>query len=145
MARIKYSRRAPAPTSIPVTLGRAVQVRSQRPAGLPLDGLGGPVPSVAGEESAGVEVSGESRRAVHAAGPRERQFRADAVGEESFSRPRAIARLGAYNRKMTVAAMQMALKKVCVHRSYRVAMGLQSLSLPNMCSITLRRLQSSAS
>ena len=73
-------RRAPAPTSIPVTLGRAVQVRLQRSASLPLDGLGGPVPSVAGEKSAGVDVSGESRRAAYAAGPRERQFRADAVG-----------------------------------------------------------------
>ena len=47
-------------------------------------------------------------------------------------------RLRTHNRNMTVAAMQMALKKVCAQRSYRVAMRRQSLSRPNMRSTRLR-------
>ena len=47
-------------------------------------------------------------------------------------------RLRTYNQKITVAAMQIALMKVWAHRSYRVAMRRQSLSLPNMRSIRFR-------
>jgi len=36
---------------------------------------------------------------------------------------------------MTVAAMQIALKKVCAQRSQRIEMRRQSLSLANMFSI----------
>ena len=46
--------------------------------------------------------------------------------------------LRTHNQKMTVAAIQIALMKVCAHRSYRVAMRLQSFSLPNMRSTRLR-------
>ena len=45
-----------------------------------------------------------------------------------------------HNQKMTVAARAMAEKKVFGQRSYRVATRLQSLSLPNMISMRLRRL-----
>jgi hypothetical protein len=41
---------------------------------------------------------------------------------------------------MTVAAMRMALMKVCAQRSHPVAMRRQSLSLPNMRSMRFRRL-----
>jgi hypothetical protein len=40
---------------------------------------------------------------------------------------------------MTDAAMQIALMKVCAQRSYLVAMRRQSLSLPTMRSMRLRR------
>jgi hypothetical protein len=43
-----------------------------------------------------------------------------------------------HSQKMTVAAMQMADMKVWAHRSYRVCMRRQSLSLPNMFSILWR-------
>ena len=49
-------------------------------------------------------------------------------------------RLGIHIQKMRITAMQMALKKVCAHRSYLVAMRRQSLSQPNMRSMRLRRL-----
>ena len=39
---------------------------------------------------------------------------------------------------MTVAAMQIALKKVWAHRSYRVEMRRQSFSLANIFSILWR-------
>ena len=41
---------------------------------------------------------------------------------------------------MTVAAMQMALKKVWAHLSYRMAMRRQSFNLPNIRSTRFRRL-----
>ena len=40
-------------------------------------------------------------------------------------------RLRTHNQKLTVAAMQMALKNVCAQRSYQMAMRRQSFSLPN--------------
>ena len=54
-------------------------------------------------------------------------------------------RLRTHNQKLTVAAMQMALKNVCAQRSYRVAMRRQSLSLPNRRSMRLRLLYNSVS
>jgi hypothetical protein len=48
------------------------------------------------------------------------------------------AKLRTHSQNMTVAAMQMALMKVWAHRSWRVAMRRQSLSLPNMRSTELR-------
>ncbi|MFT4792254.1 MAG: hypothetical protein ACI9ZM_000390 [Paracoccaceae bacterium] len=48
------------------------------------------------------------------------------------------ARLRTHNQNMTVAAMQMALMNVWAHRSYRVAILRQSLSLPNLRSTRLR-------
>ena len=57
----------------------------------------------------------------------------------TFDKTRS-ARLRTHNQKMTVAAMQMALKKVWAHRSYRVAIRRQSLIPPNMRSMRLRRL-----
>ena len=45
-----------------------------------------------------------------------------------------------HNQKMMVAARRMAERKVSGHRSYRVATRRQSLSLPNMISMRLRRL-----
>ncbi len=43
-----------------------------------------------------------------------------------------------YSHQMTVAAMQIAEKKVCAQRSYRVAMRRPSFSLPNMFSTLWR-------
>ncbi len=43
---------------------------------------------------------------------------------------------------MTAAVMQTVLKKVRAHRTYRVAMRLRSLSLPNMRPVRFRRLWS---
>lgn len=49
-------------------------------------------------------------------------------------------RLRTHNQNMTFAAKQVAEKKTAGHLSLRVVTRLQSLSLPNMISIRLRRL-----
>ncbi|TNH38048.1 ParA family protein [Paracoccus haeundaensis] len=49
-------------------------------------------------------------------------------------------RVRIHNKQMTVAARAMAERKTSGHLSYRVATHLQSLSLPNMISMRLRRL-----
>ena len=49
-------------------------------------------------------------------------------------------RLRTHNQNMTVAASAMAERNTLGHRSYRVAARRQSLRLPNILSIRLRRL-----
>lgn len=49
-------------------------------------------------------------------------------------------RLRTYSQNRTVATRAMAAKKTVGHLSYRMATRRQSLSLPNMISIRLRRL-----
>ena len=48
--------------------------------------------------------------------------------------------LKTHNQNMTVAARAISDRNTLGHRSYRVATRRQSLSLPNMRSILLRRL-----
>ena len=52
-----------------------------------------------------------------------------------------LRRLRTHNQKITAAAMQMALWKVCAQRSYRVAARRQSLSLPNAWPVGRQRAQ----
>ena len=49
-------------------------------------------------------------------------------------------RFRTHNQNMTVAARAMADRNTLGHRSYRVATRRQSLSLPNILSMRLRRL-----
>lgn len=55
-------------------------------------------------------------------------------------RPISGFRFRIHNQEMTPAARAMAIRKSLGHRSWRVATGLQSVSLPNMISMRLRRL-----
>ena len=57
-----------------------------------------------------------------------------------FALDRAVARVRIHNQNMTVAARAMAERKTVCDLSYRVATRRQSLSLPNILSIRLRRL-----
>jgi hypothetical protein len=51
-----------------------------------------------------------------------------------------VSRFRTHNQNMTVAARAMADRNTLGHRSYRVATRRQSLSLPNILSMRLRRL-----
>ena len=51
-----------------------------------------------------------------------------------------LVRFRTHNQNMTVAARAMADRNTLGHRSYRVATRRQSLSLPNILSMRLRRL-----
>ena len=60
--------------------------------------------------------------------------------QETLAELDGAARVRTHNQNMTVAARAIAERKTFGHRSYRVETRRQSLSLPNIRSMRLRRL-----